>query len=294
MPNPPRLRAAALSIHPVLLQPRVSRSTALCRPPHERISGAAQGLGSSLHVSAVFLGHALQYERIFLWNPRGKHVGQEFVDPGCGRGESYTNWDCLFEPLSVCAASNATRSACPTTLSSIKPECRPCMAGPPLLGLPIIRAHAGHDFGVFPHDPRAEVSVSALGRPGTAAGRTVLPLPVSQLPGPQALRCRRANSVYYEAFFNETGPGAGPIPWTHNRGPEYWDGRLREHWSARGVNVTEQYLKVGKPGTVPVSTGRRAVTLSKQSCRVATNPTALRCSAAAPGCCCSPTESSLQ
>ena len=62
-------------------------------------------------MSAVFLGHALQYERIFLWNPRGKHVGQEFVDPGCGRGESYTNWDCLFEPLSICAAGNATRCA---------------------------------------------------------------------------------------------------------------------------------------------------------------------------------------
>ena len=60
-------------------------------------------------MSAVFLGHALQYQRIFLWDPRGKHVGQEYVDPGCGRGEPYSNWDCLFEPLSVCAATNATR-----------------------------------------------------------------------------------------------------------------------------------------------------------------------------------------
>jgi len=50
--------------------------------------------------------------------------------------------------------------------------------------------------------------------------------------------------VYYEAFFNETGPGVGPIPWTHNRGPAYWDGRLREHWKTRGVNVTVDYLKV--------------------------------------------------
>ena len=50
--------------------------------------------------------------------------------------------------------------------------------------------------------------------------------------------------MYYEAFFNETGPGVGPIPWTHKRGPAYWDGRLREHYSARGVNVTEDYLKV--------------------------------------------------
>ncbi len=58
------------------------------------------------------------------------------------------------------------------------------------------------------------------------------------------LRCYRANSVYYEAFFNESGPGVGPIPWTHKRGPSYWDGRLREHWTARGVNVTEDYLKV--------------------------------------------------
>ncbi len=69
----------------------------------------AQGLGSSLHVAAVFLGHALQYERIFLWDPRGAHVGQEYVDPGCGRGEPYSNWDCLFEPLSICSAENATR-----------------------------------------------------------------------------------------------------------------------------------------------------------------------------------------
>ena len=58
----------------------------------------------------MFLGHALQYERIFIWDPDGKHVGQEYVDPGCGRGELYSNWDCLFEPLSICAASNATRS----------------------------------------------------------------------------------------------------------------------------------------------------------------------------------------
>ena len=57
--------------------------------------------------------------------------------------------------------------------------------------------------------------------------------------------------MYYEAFFNETGPGVGPIPWTHTRGPAYWDGRLREHWSARGVNVTENYLKVRLLGRVP-------------------------------------------
>ncbi len=51
--------------------------------------------------------------------------------------------------------------------------------------------------------------------------------------------------MYYEAFFNETGPGVGPIPWTHKRGPAVWERRLRRHWSARGVNVTEDYLKVG-------------------------------------------------
>ena len=50
--------------------------------------------------------------------------------------------------------------------------------------------------------------------------------------------------MYYEAFFNETGPGVGPIPWTHKRGPAVWERRLREHWSARGINVTEDYLKV--------------------------------------------------
>lgn len=52
-----------------------------------------QGLGSTLHVAAVFLGQAMQYGHIFLWAPYGQHVGQEYVDPGCGRGENYTNWD---------------------------------------------------------------------------------------------------------------------------------------------------------------------------------------------------------
>jgi len=91
----------------------LGRAAALLRHwlPRRYVYTAAQGLGSTLHVAAVFLGHALQYERIFLWDPDGQHVGQEYVDPGCGRGELYSNWDCLFEPLSTCAAGNATRSA---------------------------------------------------------------------------------------------------------------------------------------------------------------------------------------
>jgi len=44
-------------------------------------------------VAAVHLGQALQYGYIFMWAPDGWHVGQEYVDPGCGRGEPYTNWD---------------------------------------------------------------------------------------------------------------------------------------------------------------------------------------------------------
>ena len=35
----------------------------------------------------------MQYNHIFLWAPYGQHVGQEYVDVGCGRGENYTNWD---------------------------------------------------------------------------------------------------------------------------------------------------------------------------------------------------------
>ena len=52
-----------------------------------------QGMGSTLHVAAMFMGLALQYDHIFLWAPDGEHVGEEYVDPGCGRGENYTNWD---------------------------------------------------------------------------------------------------------------------------------------------------------------------------------------------------------
>ena len=44
-------------------------------------------------MAAVFLGQAMQYDHIFMWTPNGQHVGQEYVDPGCGRGENYTNWD---------------------------------------------------------------------------------------------------------------------------------------------------------------------------------------------------------
>ena len=54
---------------------------------------AEQGMGSTLHVAAVFLAQALQYDHIFVWDPRGAHIGQEYVDPGCGRGENYTSWD---------------------------------------------------------------------------------------------------------------------------------------------------------------------------------------------------------
>ena len=52
-----------------------------------------QGMGSSLHVAAVFLGQALQHGHIFLWDPKGWHVGREYVDGGCGRGMGYSNWD---------------------------------------------------------------------------------------------------------------------------------------------------------------------------------------------------------
>ena len=54
---------------------------------------AEQGLGSTLHVAAAHLGQALQHGAIFMWDPAGQHVGQEYIDPGCGRGENYTNWD---------------------------------------------------------------------------------------------------------------------------------------------------------------------------------------------------------
>ncbi len=54
---------------------------------------AEQGLGSTLHVAAAHLGQALQHGAIFMWDPTGQHVGQEYIDPGCGRGENYTNWD---------------------------------------------------------------------------------------------------------------------------------------------------------------------------------------------------------
>ncbi len=44
-------------------------------------------------MAAAHLGQALQHDAIFMWDPTGQHVGQEYIDPGCGRGENHTNWD---------------------------------------------------------------------------------------------------------------------------------------------------------------------------------------------------------
>ena len=41
----------------------------------------------------------------------------------------------------------------------------------------------------------------------------------------------------------ELNASHSPLPWTYRRGPEYWEERLREHFIARGVNVTDTYLK---------------------------------------------------
>ncbi len=47
-----------------------------------------------------------------------------------------------------------------------------------------------------------------------------------------------------QAFdMQELNASHSPLPWTYRRGPEYWEGRLREHFIARGVNVTDTYLK---------------------------------------------------
>ena len=45
------------------------------------------------------------------------------------------------------------------------------------------------------------------------------------------------NSVWSTEYSN-------PLPWTHKRGPEVWEIRLREHYSALGISVSEQYLKL--------------------------------------------------
>ena len=52
-------------------------------------------------MAAVHLGQAMQFGHIFQWAPDGAHVGQEYVDPGCGRGEPYTNWDWCAAALCV-------------------------------------------------------------------------------------------------------------------------------------------------------------------------------------------------
>ena len=36
----------------------------------------------------------------------------------------------------------------------------------------------------------------------------------------------------------------GELPWTRRRAPEYWEDRLRAHYGALGVEVSEVYLKV--------------------------------------------------
>ena len=65
-------------------------------------------MGSSLHVAAALLGNALQYDHIFMWHPREQHTGEEYVDPGCGRNETYSNFDCLFVRPSSCLPADAT------------------------------------------------------------------------------------------------------------------------------------------------------------------------------------------
>ncbi len=47
-----------------------------------------------------------------------------------------------------------------------------------------------------------------------------------------------------QAFdMQELNASHSPLPWTYRRGPEHWEHRLREHFMARGVNVTDTYLK---------------------------------------------------
>lgn len=71
------------------------------------IGGERQGLGSSLHVAAALLGNALQFDHIFMWLPSGQFAGDYYVDQGCGRNESYTNFNCLFERPTVCSDEHA-------------------------------------------------------------------------------------------------------------------------------------------------------------------------------------------
>ncbi|KAG5460473.1 MAG: hypothetical protein BJ554DRAFT_7476 [Olpidium bornovanus] len=54
------------------------------------------------------LAHALDSDRIFLLKPTGCGVGQAYVENGCGRGESYSNFECLFQPLSSCSLEDAS------------------------------------------------------------------------------------------------------------------------------------------------------------------------------------------
>ena len=68
-----------------------------------------QGLGSALHVMGFWLAMAIHYDRIVLWHPTEKHAGDYFVDTGCGRGENFSNMDCIFEPLSsTCGYEHVT------------------------------------------------------------------------------------------------------------------------------------------------------------------------------------------
>ena len=66
-----------------------------------------QGLGSVLHVAGYWLAIAIQYDRILVWH--ASNGGSMFVDEGCGTGETFSNLDCIFEPLSsTCGIEYAT------------------------------------------------------------------------------------------------------------------------------------------------------------------------------------------
>ncbi|KAG5458971.1 MAG: hypothetical protein BJ554DRAFT_712, partial [Olpidium bornovanus] len=54
------------------------------------------------------LADALEIDRIFMLSPTGCGVGQSYVEEGCGRGETYSNLECLVQPLSSCSIADAT------------------------------------------------------------------------------------------------------------------------------------------------------------------------------------------
>ena len=165
----------------------------------------------------------------------------------CSRGEPYQSLDCLFEPLSTCGGSFVTEE----NSFAIPVGCRRrfAQAGPMRSRRDVHQGNVHHRVQTDEIKVRVRVIVRAETSVAVGSGLTVelvchrhLACKVGDFHAltlaPTTL-CGRAQAFDTQ----ELNASHSPLPWTYRRGPEYWEERLREHYIARGVNVTSTYLK---------------------------------------------------